>query len=80
MSTGACVGMASQAEEKCDTSLTGFFFPSGALQRRRAIWLEVRKTSGWCCSTKTIGVVCYHKIGQSMQHAEKKPERGESVS
>lgn len=26
MSTGACVGMASQAEEKCDTSLTVWLF------------------------------------------------------
>lgn len=51
--------------------MTAWFFFS-ALQGRRTIWLEVRKTSGWCCSTKTIGVVCYHKIGQSMQHEGKK--------
>lgn len=32
--------------------------------------LEVRTTSGWCCSAQTVGLACYHKIAESMWHEE----------
>lgn len=37
---------------------------------RGAIRLQVRRTSGWCCSAQTVGLACYHKIAESMWHEE----------
>lgn len=52
MSTGACVGMASQAEEKCDTSLTVWLPPP------RCITTETSDSVG---SEKDEWVVLFHK-------------------